>query len=177
MAKNKRLTKASVYRYAFKRIKWNLSTASGDEIGKIILGDKNALTAVVRAGLEETVNWYTDYALSHRVKAVVKRICNEEGIPGALQGVLMAFGQKVLANYFLDNKDETLANLIWDYTRKLMEFAPATKSAIPQAYLRVRGKRILIPELLRKIAIEVGAMLNVPKEKVVTASSEANLHV
>ena len=177
MAKNRRLTSASVYRYALKRIKWNLSVANGDEIGRIIMGDKTAVSTVIKAGLEETVNWYTDYALYHKAKEVVKRVCNEMDIPGALQGILMAYAQKVLANYFVDNKDETLANLIWDYTRKLMEFAPATKSAIPQAYLKVRGKRILIPELLRRIAVEIGAMLNVPKEKVQSASSDSNLHV
>jgi len=117
--KNRRLSSASVYRYYLKRFTMNVGTTA-HMLGKEIAYNPEAMKAVARLSEQETYNWITDYAPSHLAKEIVKGICEKYGIPGTFQGLLMAYAEKVLANYILDYKGESLTEMHQNYLWTLM---------------------------------------------------------
>lgn len=177
MTKNRRLTKASVYRYWQKRFQLALSQQLKDELGMVQAGSKEALDLALRVSYEETVNWATDQALYHEVRAVVKTICNKYDIPTRLQGLLMAFGEKVLANFFIDKKGETLPNLVWEYTRKLLEYTRPGMGGEIMGYLHYNGKTVSVPQLLREIVIAVAKIVGITPQQAGGYLSSSHLHV
>ena len=108
--RNRRLSSASVYRYYFKRYTMNLGTG-GHMLAKEVAMNHEAMKAVARLSEQETYNWLTDYTPSHLAKEIVKNIAEKYGIPGTFQGLLMAYAEKVLANYILDYKGESLTEM------------------------------------------------------------------
>jgi hypothetical protein len=117
--KNRRLSSASVYRYYLKRYTMNIGTA-GHVLGKEVAMNPEAMKAIARLSEQETYNWVTDYASSHLAKEIVKNISEKYGIPGTFQGLLMAYAEKVIANYILDYKGETLTEMHQNYLWSLM---------------------------------------------------------
>jgi len=117
--KNRRLSSASVYRYYLKRYTMNLGT-SGHMLAKEIAMNPETIKAVARLSELETYNWVTDYAPSHLAKEIVKNIAEKYGIPGTFQGLLMAYAEKVIANYILDYKGETLTEMHQNYLWTIM---------------------------------------------------------
>ena len=177
VTKNRRLTKASVYRYWQKRFQLDLSQQLKDELGLVQAGSKEALDIALRRSYEETVNWVTNQALYHQVRAIVKTLCNQYEIPTRAQGLLMAFGEKVLANFFIDRKGETLPNLVWDYTRKLLEYTRPAQGGQIVGFFHYDGKDISVPELLRKIVVEVAKLVGVTPQQAGGYLSGSHLHV
>jgi hypothetical protein len=117
--RNRRLSSASVYRYYLKRYTMNLGTG-GHMLAKEIASNPEVIKAVARLSEQETYNWITDYAPSHLAKEVVKNLCEKYNIPGTFQGLLMAYAEKVLANYILDYKGESLTEMHQNYLWTLM---------------------------------------------------------
>jgi hypothetical protein len=117
--RNRRLSSASVYRYYLKRYTMNLGTG-GHMLAKEIASNSEVIKAVARLSEQETYNWITDYAPSHLAKEVVKNLCEKYNIPGTFQGLLMAYAEKVLANYILDYKGESLTEMHQNYLWTLM---------------------------------------------------------
>jgi len=117
--RNRRLSSASVYRYYLKRYTMNLGTA-GHMLAKEVAINPEAMRAVARLSEQETYNWVTDYAPSHLAKEIVKNIAEKYGIPGTFQGLLMAYAEKVVANYILDYKGESLTEMHQNYLWTLM---------------------------------------------------------
>jgi hypothetical protein len=117
--RNRRLSSASVYRYYLKRFTMNIAT-TGHVLGKEIAYNPETMKAVARLSEQETYNWVTDYAPSHLAKEVVKNISEKYGIPGTFQGLLMAYAEKILANYILDYKGESLTEMHQNYLWTLM---------------------------------------------------------
>jgi len=118
--RNRRLSSASVYRYYLKRYTMNIGTA-GHMLAKEVAINPDAMKAVAKLSAQETYNWITDYAPSHLAKEVVKSISEKYNIPGTFQGLLMAFAEKVLANYILDYKGEPLVEMHHNYLWELMQ--------------------------------------------------------
>lgn len=118
--KNRRLSSASVYRYYLKRYTMNLGT-TGHMLAKEIAINPETMKAVARLSEQETYNWLTDYAPSHLAKEIVKNIAEKYGIPTTFQGLLMAFAEKVLANYILDYKGEPLVEMHHNFLWELMQ--------------------------------------------------------
>ena len=118
--KNRRLSSASVYRYYLKRYTMNLGT-TGHMLAKEIAINPETMKAVARLSEQETYNWLTDYAPSHLAKEIVKTIAEKYGIPTTFQGLLMAFAEKVLANYILDYKGEPLVEMHHNFLWELMQ--------------------------------------------------------
>jgi len=117
--KNRRLSSASIYRYYLKRYTMNIATA-GHMLAKEVAMSPDAMKAIARVSEQETYNWLTDYAPSHLAKEIVKNISEKHGIPGTFQGLLMAYAQKILANYILDYKGETLTEMHQNYLWTIM---------------------------------------------------------
>jgi len=117
--RNRRLSSASVYRYYLKRYTMNLGTA-GHMLAREVAMNPEAMKAVAKLSEQETYNWVTDYAPSHLAKEVVKNIAEKYGIPGTFQGLLMAYAEKVVANYILDYKGESLTEMHQNYLWTLM---------------------------------------------------------
>ena len=176
MTKNRRLTKASVYRYLQKRFQLALSQQAKAELGALQVGNPEVTNIALKTAYEETVNWATDQALYHQVRAIVKQIMDQYDIPTRLQGLFMAYGEKVLANFFVDKKGETLANLQWEYTRKLITAMRVTGGVYPMGYLVYGRHRVLVTEILSKIAVEVAKLVNIPSTAVGGYLRPGNLH-
>ena len=118
--RNRRLSSASVYRYYLKRYTMNLGTTA-HTLAKEVAMSPDAMKAVARLSEQETYNWLTDYSPSHLAKEVVKNIAEKYGIPGTFQGLLMAFAEKVLANYILDYKGEPLVEMHHNFLWTIMQ--------------------------------------------------------
>ena len=177
MTKNRRLTKASVYRYLQKRLQLSISQQLKHGLGSVQVGNPEAFNIALRTAYEETVNWATDQAIYHEVRSVVKSIAEEYGVPTRLQGLLMAYGEKVLANFYVDRKGETLPNLEWEYARKLLEFTRTMGNVLPTGYLRYDTKAVSVTELLRRIAVEVAKLVNISPNTVGGYLASSHLHV
>ena len=98
----------------------NLGT-TGHMLAKEIAINPETMKAVARLSEQETYNWLTDYAPSHLAKEIVKNIAEKYGIPTTFQGLLMAFAEKVLANYILDYKGEPLVEMHHNFLWELMQ--------------------------------------------------------
>jgi len=118
--KNRRLSPASVYRYYLKRYTMNVGTTA-HLLSKEITADPEAMRAIAKLSMQETYNWLTDYAPSHLAKEVVKNVAEKYGIPTTFQGLLMSFAEKVLANYILDYKGESLVEMYHNFLWTLMQ--------------------------------------------------------
>ena len=118
MAKNRRLSSASVKRYMIKLYLRNVGKLSGQGLWNGALTPGMAKVAEELA-YDEAQNWYTNYQLYHRVKQIVKAYCNKENIPTRYQGLLMAYAEKIVANWYVDYKGELLSALYANYLRKL----------------------------------------------------------
>lgn len=118
--RNRRLSTASVYRYYLKRFTMNVGTTA-HMLGKEIAINPDAMKAIAKLSAQETYNWLTDYSPSHLAKEIVKNISEKYGIPGTFQGLLMAFAEKILANYILDYKGEPLVEMHHNYLWELMQ--------------------------------------------------------
>ncbi len=175
MARNKRITQASYYRYLKKRYQLEIALMMKDELGAVVAGSKEANNLALNTAVQESVNWVTDQAIYHQVRALVKNICEQYGIPTRYQGLFMAWGEKILANYFLDKKGDTLANMLWDYVRKLMK--TNVTADVPTGYIYVSGRPVNITRVLRDIALQVGQLVNVSRSAIGGAMSTAHLHV
>ncbi len=179
MAKNRRLTQASVWRYLSKRYALQLSMQAKAGLKEVEMAGWASNEIALKTALEETANWVTDQALYHYAREVAKRVCQEYGLPSRWQGLLMAVAEKVVANYFVDPKGETLANLAWDMTRKLSLYSPTFATGIPPFVIHVAKAKapIVISEVVRKVIIEAGALLGVPKSTVGGALSSSALKI
>jgi len=118
--KNRRLSPASVYRYYLKRYTMNVGTTA-HLLSKEIATNPEATRAIAKLSMQETYNWLTDYAPSHLAKEVVKNVAEKYGIPTTFQGLLMSFAEKVLANYILDYKGESLVEMYHNFLWTLMQ--------------------------------------------------------
>jgi len=98
----------------------NIGTA-GHMLAKEVAMSPEAMKAIARLSEQETYNWLTDYAPSHLAKEIVKTIAEKYGIPTTFQGLLMAFAEKILANYILDYKGEPLVEMHHNYLWELMQ--------------------------------------------------------
>ncbi len=176
MAKNRRLTQASYYRYLKKRYQLSLALLMKDQLGAVVQGSREANALALKTAVEESYNWVVDQSAYHKIRGIVKNIAEQRGIPGAYQGLLMAFGEKLYANYFIDKKQETLTNMLWDYARKL-SYTLATPGAIPTVMITVNGKPVNFTTVLRDIAVAVAGLLNISPTTVGGAMSSAHLHV
>jgi hypothetical protein len=176
MAKNRRLTKASYYRYLKKRYQLSLALLMKSELGAVVQGSREANLLAMKTAVEESYNWVVNESAYHKIRGIVKSVAEQRGIPGAYQGLLMSFGEKVYANYFVDNKQETLANMLWDYARKL-SYSLATAGAVPTVIITVNGRPVNLTTALRDIAVQVGALLSVSPGSVGGAMSSSHLHV
>ncbi|ACB37266.1 virion structural protein [Betalipothrixvirus uzonense] len=124
--KNRRLSSASVYRYYAKRFTMNLGTLA-HTAGKEMAMNPEVVKTIARLSYDETYNWLTDYQPSHIAKEVVKSIAEKYFIPTTYQGLLMAYAEKVLANYILDYKGEPLTEMHHNFLWTLMlKSAPGT---------------------------------------------------
>ena len=132
--RNRRLSSASVYRYYLKRFTMNVGTTA-HTLGKEIAINPEAMKAVAKLSEQETYNWLTDYAPNHLAKEVVKNIAEKYNIPGTFQGLLMAFAEKVLANYILDYKGEPLVEIHHNYLWELMQRTTTTTVTGTSGYL------------------------------------------
>jgi hypothetical protein len=117
--RNRRLSSASVYRYYLKRYTMNLGTA-GHMLAKEVAHSSEGMKAVAKLSEQETYNWVTDYTPSHLAKEIAKNVAEKYGIPGTFQGLLMAYAEKILANYILDYKGESLTEMHQNYLWTLM---------------------------------------------------------
>jgi hypothetical protein len=176
MAKGRRLTKASYYRWLKKRYQLELALLMKDELGAVVQGSREANQLAMKTAVEESYNWVVDQSAYHKIRGLVKTIAERYGIPTALQGLLMAYGEKVYANYFVDKKQETLTNLLWDYARKL-SYALATAGGVPTVIVYVNGKPVNLTTVLRAITVQVAGLLNISPGAVGGAMSPTHLHV
>lgn len=124
MAKNRRLSKASPTRYMLKRI-W-INTGVATRLAVPLTGSGKVQDAIVLASQQEMENWYTNYQLYHEIKQIVKSIADQKGIPSRWQGLLMAFGEKIVANILVDYKGESLSAIFSDYLRALANYTGGT---------------------------------------------------
>lgn len=133
--KRRRLSQASVYRYYLKRLSMNLGTAGHVNADKIA-GDPEVMRAVTRTSYYETYDWLTDYQPSHLAKEVAKEIAQKHNVPTALQGLLMAYAEKVTANYLLEWKNETLVEMHQNFLKELTvkSVAPGTGTVAGWVY-------------------------------------------
>ena len=177
MTKNRRLTKASVYRYLQKRLQLAMSQQLKEELGTLQYGSPDAFKIALHTAYEETSNWATDQAIYHEARGVAKRVAEKYGVPGRLQGLLMAYAEKVLANFFIDRKGETLPNLVWEYARKILEYVPANANAPVVGYLKYDGKTVSVTELLRELTVEVAKLVGVSPSTTGGYLSGSHLHV
>jgi len=104
-------------------------------LGKEIAINPEAMKAIARLSEQETYNWLTDYAPNHLAKEVVKDIAEKYNIPGTFQGLLMAFAEKVLANYILDYKGEPLVEMHHNFLWELMQRTTTTTVTGTSGYL------------------------------------------
>ncbi len=176
MVKNKRLTKASYYRWLKKRYQLELALLMKDQLGAVVQGSREANLLAMKTAVEESYNWVIDQAVYHNIRGLVKTVAQNYGIPGALQGLLMAYAEKIYANYFVDRKQDTLANLLWDYARKL-SFTLATAGGIPTVTVYVSGKTVNLTTVLREITVKVASLLNISPSAVGGAMTVTHLHV
>jgi hypothetical protein len=176
MSRNKRLTKASYYRYLKKRYQLSLALLMKDQLGAVVQGSREANLLALKTAVEESYNWVIDQAVYHKIRGLVKTIAQNYGIPGALQGLLMAYGEKIYANYFVDKKQETLTNMLWDYARKL-SFSLATAGGVPTVIVYVSGKPVNLTTVLREITVKVASLLNISPSAVGGAMAPTHLHV
>jgi len=117
--RNRRLSNASVYRYYLKRFTMNAGTG-GHLLAGAVASNPEGMKAIAKLSAQETYNWLSDYAPSHLAKEIVKNIAEKYGIPGTFQGLLMAYAEKVLGNYILDYKGETLTEMHQNYLWTIM---------------------------------------------------------
>ncbi len=176
MAKNKRLTKASYYRWLKKRYQLELALLMKDQLGAIAQGSREANQLAMKTAIEESYNWVVDQSAYHKIRGLVKTVAQNYGIPGSLQGLLMAYAEKVYANYFVEKKQETLTNLLWDYARKL-SFALANAGGVPTVIVYVNGKPVNLTTVLREITTKVASLLNISPTAVGGAMAPTHLHV
>jgi len=158
--RNRRLSSASIYRYYLKRYTMNIATA-GHMLGKEVAMNPEAMKAVARLSELETYNWVTDYAPSHLAKEIVKNIAEKYGIPGTFQGLLMAYAEKVIANYILDYKGESLTemhqNYLWTIMMRNKSNALGTTSGYIYTFIgKDRKPRIIdMSKILKEIEDEL----------------------
>lgn len=148
MAKrNRRLSSASIWRYYLKRVSINIG-ATGHVNGFAVAQNPEVMKAIARLSEQETYNWVTDYAPSHLAKEIVKQISEKYGIPGAFQGLLMAFAEKVLTNYILDYKGEPLVemhhNFLWELMMRRGTPGIGTTYGYVYTFVRKDGKPVTI---------------------------------
>jgi len=121
----------------------NLGT-TGHMLAKEIAINPETMKAVARLSEQETYNWLTDYAPSHLAKEIVKTIAEKYGIPTTFQGLLMAFAEKVLANYILDYKGEPLVemhhNFLWELMQRTMSGTITGTSGYLYTFIDKNGK-------------------------------------
>lgn len=81
MAKNRRLTQASVWRYLSKRYALQLSMQAKAGLKEVEMAGWASNEIALKTALEETANWVTDQALYHYAREVAKRVCHEQALP------------------------------------------------------------------------------------------------
>ncbi len=176
MARNRRLTKASYYRWLKKRYQLSLALLMKDQLGEVVRGSREANLLAMKTAVEESYNWVVDQAVYHKIRGLVKTIAENYNIPGSLQGLLMAYGEKIYANYFVDKKQDTLTNMLWDYARKL-SFELANAGGVPTVTIYVYGKPVNLTTVLREITVKVASLLNISPTAVGGAITVTHLHV
>jgi hypothetical protein len=134
--KKRRLSKASVLRYYLKRFSMNIGT-TGHTNGNAIALDPTARKAIAELSYEETYNWITDYQPSHLAKSIVKAIAEKYHVPTTLQGLLMAYAEKIVANYILDYKGESLVEMHDNFLYELMQRTPTPVAGATSGYIYV----------------------------------------
>jgi len=158
--RNRRLSSASVYRYYLKRYTMNLGTA-GHMLAKEVAHSPEGMKAVARLSEQETYNWITDYTPSHLAKEIAKNVAEKYGIPGTFQGLLMAYAEKVLANYVLDYKGESLTemhqNYLWTIMMRTMSGTITGTSGYIYSFIGKDGKTRVVDmsKVLTEIANEL----------------------
>ncbi|AOS58386.1 conserved lipothrixviral structural protein [Sulfolobus islandicus filamentous virus 2] len=134
----------------------NIGTA-GHVNGAFVAGNPEIMRAIARLSEQETYNWVTDYAPSHLAKEVVKQISGKYNIPGAYQGLLMAFAEKVLANYILDYKGEPLVeihhNFLWELMQRQSGAGLGVTSGFLYTFVRKDGKPVTVD--MSKVLTEI----------------------
>ncbi|CAJ31648.1 virion structural protein [Betalipothrixvirus pezzuloense] len=141
--KKRRLSQASIMRYYAKRFTMNVGTTA-HVLGKEVAGHPMVAKAIEQLSYQETYNWITDYQASHLAKQVTKQIAEKYNVPPTFQGLLMAYAEKVVANYILDYKGEPLTQMHDNYLRELMQKmpigAPGTSSGYVYVFIGKDGK-------------------------------------
>lgn len=154
--RNRRLSSASVYRYYLKRFSMNVGTA-GHVNGALIAGNPEVMRAISKLSEQEAYNWVTNYAPSHLAKEIVKQIAEKYSIPGAYQGLLMAFAEKVLANYILDYKGEPLVeihhNFLWELMQRSGSVGLGATSGFIYTFVKKDGKPAIVD--MSKVLTEI----------------------
>jgi len=134
----------------------NLGTA-GHMLAKEIAINPEVMKAISKLSEQETYNWLTDYAPSHLAKEVAKNIAEKYNIPGTFQGLLMAFAEKVLANYILDYKGEPLVemhhNFLWELMQRTATGTITGTSGYLYTFIGKNGKSYTID--MSKILTEI----------------------
>jgi hypothetical protein len=147
-----------------------------DQLGAIEQGSREANMLAMKTAVEESYNWVINESAYHQIRGVVKTVAQNYGVPGSLQGLLMAYGEKIYANYFIERKQDTLTNILWDYARKL-SFALATAGGVPNVIVYVNGSPLNLTTVLREITAKVASLLNISSTTVGGAISSTHLHV
>lgn len=150
--KKRRLSSASVLRYYAKRFTMNIGTTA-HVLGKEVAGHPWVAKAIDRLSYEEAYNWITDYQASHLAKQVAKKVAEKYNIPPTFQGLLMAYAQKVVANYILDYKGESLTQMHDNYLYELMQKAPAGASGYIYVFIGKDGKSYTVD--MSKVLVEI----------------------
>ncbi|CAJ31707.1 virion structural protein [Betalipothrixvirus puteoliense] len=134
--KKRRLSQASVLRYYAKRFTMNVGTTA-HVLGKEVAGHPMVAKAIEQLSYQETYNWISDYQASHLAKQVAKQVAEKYNIPPTFQGLLMAYAEKVVANYILDYKGESLTQMHDNYLYELMQKMPIGPTGTSSGYIYV----------------------------------------
>ena len=161
----------------YKRYMLTLSQLGGSDLAPMNVGNKMVSDLALKTAYEETVNWSINQALYHDARQVVKEVMNKYEVPTRLQALFMAYGEKVLANFLLDNKGEPLPNIEWDYVRKISLYMADIGNNIPMGYLVYKGHRLLISTILKKITLAIGELVHIDRSKMGGYLSPNSLHV
>ncbi len=159
MTKSRRLSKNSVPKYTLKRLSINLGTATHHTWSRT--ASPRVVDLVLDVSINEAENWYTNYQLYHRVKSIVKSYMNELEVPTRYQGLFMALAEKIVANWYVDYKGQSLVSMMQEYTRKLSNYtAGAMRPTI--TYVRANGSprtidlTVVLTETARRVLTALG---------------------
>lgn len=149
--RNRRLSKASVPRYALARISINLGKA-GHIVSSDIAKNSDVMKLVIDTSVNEAENWYNNYDLYHKVKQIVKDYMDEIQLPTRFQGLLMSYGEKIVANVIVDWKGIDITDLQAQYVRDMSTYQNGIATPTISYVTRDgKSKSYQIPDILSEV--------------------------